>query len=126
MTVLHLSDAEVIERVEDVVLSSDRTFFAQHPRRQFRVRPAWDVEIEDFARAGAILRTLPDGLCWWVVVHQIQPGYRTRFPLPAPHHFPTEVPESDARRVWNRRCPSAWKQQLKKFKRDLRFAGSTA
>jgi hypothetical protein len=71
------------KRVEDVVLSSDRTFFEQHPRRQFRVRPAWDVEIEDFARAGAILRTLPDGLCWWFVVHQIQPGYRMRFPLPA-------------------------------------------
>lgn len=123
---IYLSDAEVIGRVEDVVLSSDRTFFEQHPRRQFRVRPAWDVEIEDFARAGAILRTLPDGLCWWVVVHQIQPGYRTRFPLPAPHHFPTEVPEADARRVWNQRCPSAWKQRLKQFKRDLRLAGSTA
>lgn len=116
----YLSDAEVVERVEDIVMSSDRTFFEQHPRRSFRVRRAWDVEIEDFARHVVIERNLPDGLCWWVIVHQIAPGLRMRFPLAAPHHFPTEVPEVDARRVWNQRCPKEWKQRLKKFKRDRR------
>ena len=73
--------------------------------RQFRVRPAFDVEIEDFARHGAIERTLPEKLCWWVVVHQIRSGIRMRFPLAAPHHFPTEVSEATARNVWAERCP---------------------
>lgn len=123
MTVRHLSDAEIVERVEDVVLASDRIFFEQHPRRSFRIRPAWDVEIEDFARHAVIQRTLPAGLCWWVAVHQVHRGFRMRFPLAAPHHFPTEVPEADARHVWNRRCPSLWKKRLQRFKRNRRLAG---
>jgi hypothetical protein len=118
MTALDLSNSVVVRRVEDIVLSSDRTFFDQHPRRQFRVRPAFDVEIEDFARHGAIERTLPEELCWWTVVHQIRPGIRMRFPLAAPHHFPTEVSEDQARDVWAHRCPREWKERIRKFKRD--------
>jgi hypothetical protein len=114
-----LSDFEIARRVEDVVLSSDRAFFDQHPRRQFRVRPAFDVEIEDFARHGAIERTLPEELCWWVTVHQIRPGIRMRFPLAAPHHFPTEVSEITARDVWAKRCPSEWKRKVRDIKHRL-------
>jgi hypothetical protein len=76
VTVLDLSTSEIVRRVEDVVLSSDRNFFDQQPRRRFRIRPAFDVEIEDFARHGVIERILPEGLCWWVVVHQITSGFR--------------------------------------------------
>jgi hypothetical protein len=119
MTALDLSNFEVARRVEDIVLLSDRTFFDQHPRRQFRVRPAFAVEIEDFARHGAIQRTLPEELCWWTVVHQIRPGIRMRFPLAAPHHFPTEVPEGQARNVWAGRCPPEWKRKIRDIKRRL-------
>ena len=110
---LNLSDTEVIDRVQDTVLSSDRTFFERHARRCFHVRPAFDVEIEGFARAGVIQRELPEGLCWWIVVHQIHPGMRMRFPLAAPHHFPTEVSEEAAQRVWARRCPPEWKRKIR-------------
>ena len=38
---------------EQVVLASDRTFFQQHPRRKFRLPPAFTVEIERLASAAA-------------------------------------------------------------------------
>jgi hypothetical protein len=47
------------------------------------------------------------------------PGIRMRFPLAAPHHFPTEVSEATARKVWVERCPSEWKSRIRKFKRKL-------
>jgi hypothetical protein len=115
----HLPDSEVIRRVEDTALSSDRIFFEQHPGRKFRVRPAFDVEIEDFARHGAIERTLPEKLCWWVAVHQIRSGIRMRFPLAAPHHFPTEVSEATARNVWAERCPPEWERKIRDIKHSL-------
>jgi hypothetical protein len=101
-------------------LRSDRAFFREHPKRRFRLRPAWTAEIEDFARHGAIWRELPDGLMWWVIVHQLTPGVRMRLPLSAPHHFPTEVSEADARHVWRQRCPCEWQTKLQQARRELR------
>src|SRR5262245_50749576 len=66
---------------------SDRVFFGQHPERNFRLRPAWGVEIEDFARRGGIVRELSNGLCWWILFTNLFPtkfgcigGWRLRIP----------------------------------------------
>jgi hypothetical protein len=109
-----LSDTELLGRVEATTWASDRTFFDQHPRRRFRVRPAFDVEIEDFARHDvALQRNLPAGLCWWVAVYHIHPGVRMRCPLAAPHDLPTEVPEEEARHVWTCACPPKWECKIR-------------
>jgi hypothetical protein len=114
----YLSDAEVIQGVEDTVLGSDRRFFELHPHREFRLRPAFDAEVEDFARNGVIERALPDRLCWWTIVHRISPGLRMRFPLAAPHNLPTEISEADAQRIWDRRCPGEWKERISFYRRE--------
>jgi hypothetical protein len=96
----HHSNDDIIALVEEVVWASDRTFFQQHPGRQYRLRPAWQVEVEDFVRHGGGAADLCDGHCWWVVVHQMAPGFRYRVPFSAPHHLPTEAPEREARRMF--------------------------
>jgi hypothetical protein len=117
---IEIHEGDDITRRVDEASESDRRFFCEQPRRSFRLRPAWHAEIEDFARHGAIYRELPDALIWWVVVHQIVPGFRVRFPLAAPHYLPTEVSEIDARRIWRRRCPPEWRIKIRQIKRDLR------
>jgi hypothetical protein len=98
---------------------SDRTFFRQQPQRNFRLRPAWSAEIEDFVRHGVIVRDLPDGLCWWVVVHQIVPHrLRARWPLAAPHHFYPDPPENVAREIWRRRVPREQRAKTRALQRD--------
>ena len=82
---------------EQAVQASDRTFFQQHPRRNFRLRPAFTVEIEQLASD----ELLPEGFCWWVVIKQIEPGIRCRWPFGAPHSLPTEVSENTARDMWS-------------------------
>jgi hypothetical protein len=81
---------------------SDRIFFRQHPKRRFRLRPAWTCEIEAFARHGGRLEEPPAGLMWWISVRQIAEGVRARLLLGAPHHLPVETSEADARRIWRR------------------------
>lgn len=120
-----LSDTQILELVEDIVCASDRAFFHQHPHRKYRIRPAWDVEIEDFARHG-MPRPLPEGRCWWIVVHQIRPGLRSRLPFAASHKLPPDnVPEAIARRVWNFLCAPEWKQKLREAGRCLDEVGGT-
>jgi len=115
-----LSDQELCERVDAGACESDRAFFRQHPQRNFRLRPAWAVEIEDFARKGAIERKLPDELCWWVLVHQlIQHKIRLRWPLAAPHDFYPDPPENIARDVWRKQVPREWKQRTRDLQRDI-------
>jgi hypothetical protein len=106
--VASLSDAEVLQRLEDTVWASDRKFFEQHPRRKFRLRPAFAVEVEDFDRHKP-LRALPDGFCWWIAVRCLFPGARQRTPFGS-HHLPAESSESDARRIWHRVTHPRWKQ----------------
>jgi hypothetical protein len=125
MTVIFEGD-DITRQVDEGACESDRAFFREQPKRRFRLRPAWSAEIEDFARHGAITRDLPDVLIWWVIVHQLEPGIRVRFPLAAPHHFPTEVPEADARHVWRRRCPREWQIKLRHLKRCRQMAEATA
>jgi len=107
-----------IAEADDIVLAvdtgpceSDRVFFRQHPRRNFRLRPAWSVEIEDFARHG-LVPELSSGLCWWILVYQLAHGWRMRWPFPAPHYYPPDPPEQVARDVWR---TSASRDMQKKF-----------
>src|SRR5262245_43471918 len=95
-----LSDQELAKRVDAGACESDRAFFRQHPGHNFRLRRAWAVEMEDFARKGAIKRELPADLCWWILVHQLIPHkIRLRWPLAAPHSFSPDPPENIARGV---------------------------
>jgi hypothetical protein len=96
------SKNEVARLLEDVVMESDRTFFRQHPERDFRVRPMWDIELEEFACHGGPLPFLITGWCWWAAIRQLEPGLRARFPFPAPHNFPTELSEDNASEVFFR------------------------
>jgi hypothetical protein len=99
---------------------SDRAFFRQHPQRNFRLRPAWSVEVEDFARRGGISpRELPDGLCWWILVHQlVRHKIRLRWPLPAPHTFFPDPPENIVRDIWRDHVPRDWKKHTRELQRD--------
>jgi hypothetical protein len=95
-------------------------FFQQHPRRNFRLRPAWTVEIEDLVRRGAIAGRLPEGLCWWVLVCQLVPGkVRMRWPLAAPHTSFADPPENIVRGVWRDVVPREWRQRARKMQRDV-------
>jgi hypothetical protein len=100
-----LPDTEVLRRVEDIVWASDRKFFRQHPRRQYRVRPAWAIEMEDFRRHGDI-PDLRDGLMWWVAVREVRRGWRMRIPFVAPAALPPgDIAEDDALFVWEQVTP---------------------
>lgn len=122
----YLSDAEIIHRVEHTVLASDRRFFELHPHREYRLRPAFEAEVEDFARNGVIERALPDHLCWWTIMHRVSPGLRMRFPLAAPHNLPTEISETDASEIWARRCPDEWKKRIRFTRRERQIMESAA
>jgi len=116
----HLSDTEVLRRVEETVWRSDRAFFQQHPRRRFRIRPAWDAEVEDFIRhSGEPRLTLRAGDCWWIVVHQVRPGARSRLLFAASHTLPFEASEKDARRIWSLLCAPGWAATLRELDQRL-------
>lgn len=90
------TDDEIEQLLDDVVMVSDRNVFAHHPRREFRVRSAWELEIEQLERGAAssgltITATpVPAGWCWWVLVWQVEPGAWFRKPFLAPHDLPPE------------------------------------
>jgi len=120
MTIALLSDQELCEQVDAGACESDRAFFRQHPQRNFRLRPAWAAEIEEFARKGAIECKLPDGLCWWILVHQlVRYKVRLRWPLSAPHDCGPDPPENMVRQVWHRRVPHEWKKKSHTLQRDV-------
>jgi hypothetical protein len=84
------------------------------------LRPAWTDEIEDFARRDVIMRTLPEGLCWWVLVHQlVRNKVRMRWPLSAPHDFYPDPPEKIAREVWSHHAPRKVRAIERGLRRDL-------
>jgi hypothetical protein len=114
------SDTDVLRQVEEAAWHSDRTFFQQHPRRRFRIRPAWDVEVEDFVRhSGEPRPTLKAGDCWWIVVHQVRPGARSRLLFTASHTLPPEASERDARRIWSLLCAPGWAATLRELDQHL-------
>jgi hypothetical protein len=111
---------EIARQVDTGACESDRAFFRQHPRRSFRLRPAWAAEIEDFARHGVIQRELPNGLCWWILVHQLVPNkVRLRWPLAASHSACPDPPEKTVREVWMRHVPSECRKSTRSLQRDI-------
>jgi hypothetical protein len=111
---------EIVQRVEDIVWASDRTFFAQHPRRRFRVRPAFDIEIEDFVRhASYNPPPAPADWCHWIIMQQVAPGVRFRWPFMARHDLPIDVSEQTVRSIWKQICPPAWKKKAREIEREL-------
>jgi hypothetical protein len=117
-----LSDQEVAERVDAGACESDRAFFRHHPQRNFRVRPAWAAEVEEFIRQGGITSAPPrPGWCWWVSVHQlVRNKVRLRWALMLPHDAPADPPENIARQVWRRRVPPAVRKRSRALKRDIK------
>jgi len=56
----------------DNITVDDRNWFAAHPGEDWRVRPLLEGEVpEGYGKAR------------WIVVHQLEPGYRLRFPWDA-------------------------------------------
>jgi hypothetical protein len=119
-----LSDQEVVDRVDAGACESDRVFFRQHPRRNFRVRPAWAAEIEEFIRQHGITSAPPQpGWCWWTLVRQlVHDRARVRSLIMFPHDAPADPPERIARDIWKRRVGSAVKKHCRTLQRDLRNA----
>jgi len=99
---------------------SDRAFFRQHPRRNFRLRPAWMCEIQDFARRGGVSDEPPDGFCWWILVYQLATGkIRLRLPLQAPHDNDLDPPEDVVRNVWREYAPPEWKKHARTLRHEF-------
>ena len=88
---------DLLLKVEDTAWPSDREYFKARPQRRLRIRPAWDVEIQSAQSmyAGKIVTPgkLPDEQCWWVLVWQMEPGWRMRFPFPCFHDMDPDPPE---------------------------------
>jgi hypothetical protein len=102
-----LSDDELERRVDETAMASDRTFFKQHPQRNYRIRPAWNIEVEHLARhfEDPLVAPPPDR-CWWIAVRRVAPGLRARFLFHAPDEPPSsEIPEKYARRIWEYLAP---------------------
>ena len=115
---------DLLAQVEDTAWPSDRAYFEARPQRSYRVRPAWEVEIrgalsvhEGRALAASEMLPLPPGDCWWVIVHQIAPGVRMRFPFPCFHDMDPDPPEKVCKRIY--RALSDTLPELKKFVRQL-------
>ena len=119
---LTIQGDELTERVDAIACEFDRTFFKQHPQRRFRLRPAWDIEIEDFARNGGIQGSPLEGHCWWIVVRRLGPGLRSRLPFSASHNLSPETSEREAREMWKRACPPEWRKRFRKLERKLERA----
>jgi hypothetical protein len=115
---------EILRLIEDVAWKSDRAFFEQQPTRRFRIRPAWNFEIEDFAlhHGEEHFPAPPQGECWWIVVRQVFPGFRARYPFSASHSLSCEVTEEQARRIWSLIAPPKVNEALDAVKRGYNEA----
>jgi hypothetical protein len=114
MTEIVMGD-DPTRRVDESPCESDRQFFGQHPRRRFRLRPAWDIEIQHFARHGGGGPQVPAGHCWWMLVRLVKPHVRMRFAFTAKHDLPPETSERDARRIWRRVVTPEWTALLQQI-----------
>ena len=102
---------DLLAKVEERAWPSDRAYFEARPQLCFRIRPAWLVEIPSnvAANTGKVITAdevplPPPGECWWMLVRQIQPGVRLRFPFPAPHSMDPDPAEKICKRVWREIC----------------------
>jgi len=69
----------------------DRCWFARHPRRSYRIRPAFPDEVADTVTGG------------WTIVRQIAPGVRVRACVALDHDDPDDS-EANARRLFEQVC----------------------
>src|SRR5262249_40378261 len=119
MSELHQGDA-LTEAVDTGPCESDRAFFRHNPRRNFRLRPAWTCEIEDFARHNKNTPELPDGWCWWVLVHQlVYDQVRMRWPIPAPHTYYPDPPENIVQKIWREQLPRKTHKKTREIQHAL-------
>jgi len=108
------------ELIDTGPCESDRTFFRHHPRRNFRLRPAWTIEIDDFIHRGGIkTHDLPDGTCWWMLVRKLAPHWRVRYPIVAPDYLFADPPEEIVHGVWRRYMPPSWKKLVRDLQRKI-------
>ena len=115
------SDDELAQLLDDVVMVSDRKFFIQHPGREFRIRPAWEIEVEQIARVNSsnvTAQPIADDHCWWTLVWQVSPGMRMRHLFSAPHDLDPEPPEAVAHSIWNQLTHN--EPAARRFRKDAR------
>jgi hypothetical protein len=95
---------QIDERLE-APSASDRAFFEQCPGRQYRLRPAFSVEIE-YATQLVAFPDVSDALltnhCYWIVVRQVVPGTRMKLTFLTSRDLSTETSEQTARTYWQR------------------------
>jgi hypothetical protein len=110
---------EISQGVEDTAWASDRIFFKQHPKRQLRLRPAFGIEVEDFVRHGDYNPVIPADWCHWIIVQQISPGVRARFPFAGQHTLSLDMSEHDVSALLERLCPPEYKGKVQEIRRQL-------
>jgi hypothetical protein len=110
---------EIAQKVEDTAWASDRTFFEQHPRRQLRLRPAFNIEIEDFARHAEYDSAIPADWCHWIIVQRVAPGVRVRFPFAGHHSLRLDMSESNIGALLERICPPESRGKMQEIRYQL-------
>src|SRR5271165_2786347 len=83
------TDGDELERVTD----GDRRFFERHKRRNHRLRPAAQIEIEQNEIIEDHRWELPRGWAWFTIVQQIAPGLRVRVFIELPETTDPDISE---------------------------------
>jgi hypothetical protein len=113
------TNEEISQGVEDTAWASDRMFFKQHPRRRLRLRPAFNIEVEDFVRHGGYNSAVPTDWCHWIIVQLISPEVRARFPFAAHHSLRLDMSEPDISALLELICPIEYKGRIQKIRHQL-------
>jgi hypothetical protein len=116
---------ELIDAV-DRELDSDRTFFRRHPERSYRVRPAFTAELSaTLAVAGHPPFTqMPSGHHACVAVKQVASGIRLRVSATLSAPIAGEVPEDNARWLYET-LAAAW-PKIQEVEKALRSGGEAS
>ncbi len=97
---------ERLQRAVDIIVESDRRFFARHHDRNHRLRLAARVEVEMLVHVhGPGEVDLPAGERFYVVVRQIVPGCQVRHFAPNVDSIDCDVPESYAAALFDHLAP---------------------
>ncbi|MGX9429726.1 MULTISPECIES: hypothetical protein [Bradyrhizobium] len=93
-------------RVEKIV-DADRRFFQRFPHRHYRVRLAGRAEIEhDALLAGNGRQLLPPDLQHYAIIKNVAPGARLRIIVIGDEGWDTDLPEQEARKLYEAACTS--------------------
>jgi hypothetical protein len=113
------TNEEISQGVEDTAWASDRTFFKQHPGRRLRLRPAFNIEVEDFVRHAGYDSAIPTDWCHWIIVQQISPEVRARFPFAGHHSLRLDMSEPNISELLEWICPPKHKGKIQKIRHKL-------